>query len=136
MKVEFSNNQYKDGRYLEPEIELKTFLIECNGDEFFDLYLGQLGITSRHLKFYKSLVELVDKAGGFNLKEIESGLLERGFKLSCSSTYLSELNRIKISSIGVVKKLNNGMWRIPKEILYTKNNFKNCEYRVYVVTKD
>lgn len=135
MKIEFSNNQYRDGIYLEPEIELKTFLLECGTDEFLDLYLTQLGITSRHLKFYKALLELVDKAGGFTLKELEPELLKRGFKLSCSMVYISELKRIKVGSTPVVKKVNNGMWKIPKDIMYTKNNFNNCEYRVYVVKK-
>ena len=132
MKIEFSNNQYKDGVFLDPEIELKTFLIECTQDEFLDLYLGQLGITSRHLVFYKCLLEFADKGGGFVLMQLKDKLQERGFKLTCSRTYISELKNLRIAGVPVVKKLNNGMWKIPKEILFRKNDLKG-EFRVYVL---
>jgi hypothetical protein len=133
MKVEFTNNQYdKEGVYREPEIEVKTFLYECNREEFLDLYLTQIGIKSRHLKFYKCLLKFMDKAGGFSLPLIKEELEDNGFSVPVSQVYISELSHVKVAGVPVVKKVNNGVWKIPKDILFFGDN---QEYKIYVIRK-
>ena len=134
MKFEFTNNQYtSDGVYRDPEIEVKNFLIECNHEEFLDLYLRQIGITPRHLKFYKCLLEYMDKAGGFSLSLIKDKLQAKGFSVPVSQVYVSELSHVKVAGIPVVKKVNNGVWKIPKDILFFG---ENQEYKLYVIRQN
>ena len=130
MKLEFSNNQYKDGIYTDPHIELKTILMTCEEEEFLDLYLSNIGFKPRHLRFYKTILTLLDKGGGFSLMESESKLLEQGYKLNVSRTYVSELKDIKIAGIPLVKKMNKGVWKIPKELLFRKST---CEVKIHLV---
>lgn len=140
MKIEFSNNQYKDGVFVNPFIQLKTFTITCNDDEFLNYYLFQLGIAQRHLKFYKFILTHMDKGRGFSLRDHEESLKKAGFPYGSATTYISELHKTN-SKTGpkVIKKINNGVWQIPRDIVFPfkgifgDGKFEDCEIKINIV---
>lgn len=134
-EVQLTNNQFKDGVWQEPDVELKTFIIHCNEDQFLDLYLQQIGMPPRYFKFYKFLLKHIDNGGGFSLPALGTKLIESGFNTFSCQTLISELRLFSYGGIPLVKKLNNGMWRIPKEFLYLSKGFEDCEFKVYVIKK-
>ena len=136
MRIEFTNNQYKNGEELNPIIQLKTFNVFVNDKEFLDMYLYQLGVNRRQLKFYKYMISHLDKGRGYTNKEHFVELKKLGIAWISAKIYLSELNLMGKKHIPLVLKLNNGMWTVPKEILYNIERigeFKNCEFKVNVI---
>lgn len=133
-KKDFKNNQYdSNGIYRDPDVEVKSFYYYCSEDEFTNMYLDNLGVAKKYWKFIKVIINILDKGGGFTIKEHEDYLKENGFSTRYCYETLSKLRTEYRYKIPIVYKYNMDSWKFNKEILFRK---EDKEIRIYILKEE